>query len=152
MDEARLRGQLAEHEGVRRFPYKDTLGKLTIGVGRNLTDRGITPEEVHFLLAHDVAIVIEDLDHHLPWWRALSEVRQMVLADMCFNLGVSRLLGFRNTLQMLASGNYGGTAKGMLHSKWAKQVGRRARRLALMMKLDTEVALTEVDELFKQHF
>jgi hypothetical protein len=40
----------------------------------------------------------------------------------------------------------------MLHSKWAKQVGRRARRLALMMKLDTEVALTEVDELFKQHF
>ena len=128
-----LKEELIRDEGLRLKPYRDTVGKLTIGVGRNLDDVGITKDEAMHLLECDIRRVKDDLDHALSWWRGLDDVRQRVLVNMAFNLGITRLLGFKNTLAAIRAGNYVDAAKGMLDSKWAAQVGERATRLAAMM-------------------
>lgn len=114
--------------------YKDTVGKWSIGVGRNLTDRGIRTDEAMLMLSNDIAAVVADLDQHLPWWSKLDEVRQRVLANMCFNLGIERLLGFRRFLAALKEGNFAEAAKEMEASKWDEEVGERATRLAQEMR------------------
>lgn len=134
MNNDKLLKQLDLHEGLELKPYKDTVGKLTIGVGRNLTDRGISKEEAYYLLRNDVAIAITELDKNLSWWKGLDEIRQRVLADMCFNLGITKLLGFKNTLELIRKGDYESAASAMLNSLWAKQVKGRATRLANMMR------------------
>lgn len=126
--------QLIRHEGLKLKPYLDTVGKTTIGVGRNLDDVGITEEEARYLLANDIARVRADLDRKLPWWRTLDPVRQRVLEDMCFNLGIVGLRGFKNTLAAVQDGRFRDAAKGMLASKWARQVGQRAVTLSDMMR------------------
>lgn len=133
-EELKLIEQLIFHEGEERFPYVDTVGKITIGVGRNLTDRGLSRDEVRFLLKNDIDLCKADLDMHLPWWRNLNEVRQRVLIDMCFNLGITRLMGFKTTLALIEAGEYQAASLQMLRSKWAKQVKGRALRLAKMME------------------
>jgi lysozyme len=134
MNYNRLIEQLKLHEGVRDRPYKDSVGKLTIGVGRNLTDKGLKPKEIEYLLMNDIMDCIDDLNKYLPWWRQLNEVRQRVLMDMCFNLGIGGLLGFKNTLAFIQSGDYEQASQNMLLSKWASQVGQRSRRLSEMMR------------------
>lgn len=131
-----LKDQLVQHEGLRLKPYKDTVDKLTIGVGRNLDDVGITQAEAMLLLDNDIKRVVADLDQELPWWRHMSKTRQLVLADMAFNLGLPRLKGFKKALAAMAEGRYGDAATEMLDSKWAAQVGPRALRLAQMMRTD----------------
>lgn len=122
-------------EGVRLKPYRDTVGKLTIGTGRNLDDVGISIDENDYLLMNDISRVERELDQYLPWWRGLDAVRQRVLANMCFNLGIAGLLGFKQTLQFIQSGQYEAAASAMLASKWASQVKQRAVRLADMMRV-----------------
>lgn len=125
--------QLRLHEGERLFPYKCTSGRLTIGVGRNLDDRGITAEESAYLLGHDIDDFWERLETELPWVLELDSVRQRVLLDMAFNLGLGGLLGFKQTLAAIRGGEYERAASMMLQSRWATQVGERAKRLSRMM-------------------
>ena len=137
--DARLVEQLRLHEGERRKAYRDTVGKLTIGIGRNLDDKGLRRDEIEYLLANDIADARADLDRYLPWWRGLDPVRQRVLIDMAFNMGMGSpgkggLLSFVNTLSNIRQGRYAEAADMMLASKWAAQVGRRAVRLATMMR------------------
>lgn len=129
----KLTEMLVDHEGMRRKPYRCTAGKLTIGVGRNLDDRGISPDEAMYMLANDIKDSRRELSAAFPWFDKLDEVRQAVLIDMCVNLGLSRLQGFRNTLALIGVGKYEAAAQEMLDSKWAEQVGRRAQRLSRMM-------------------
>jgi lysozyme len=131
IDLALMKAELKRDESVRLKPYRDTVGKLTIGVGRNLDDVGITAHEADFLLTGDIANAIHDLDMALPWWGNLSEVRQRALLNMCFNLGIHRLLGFRNMLEALRKGEYVEASNQALNSKWAQQVGSRAQRIAV---------------------
>jgi lysozyme len=126
--------QLRLHEGIKYKPYKDTVGKLTIGVGRNLDDVGLSDEEVDFLLTNDIKRAQDALNKNCPWWEQMSPVRQKVLLDMCFNMGIKGLLSFRNTLAAMQRGDYAAAAMGMRNSLWAKQVGKRAERLATMME------------------
>jgi lysozyme len=125
--------QLRLHEGERLKPYRCTAGKLTIGVGRNLEDRGITATESAYLLGNDIDGFYVALQKALPWVSQLDEVRQRVLLDMAFNLGIQGLLTFKNTLATIKAGDYGKAGPMMLQSKWAEQVGRRAERLSTMM-------------------
>ena len=129
----KLTDMLVDHEGMRRKPYRCTAGKLTIGVGRNLDDRGISPDEAMYMLANDIRDSRRELSAAFPWFDKLDEVRQAVLIDMCVNLGLSRLQGFRNTMALIGVGKYEAAAQEMLNSKWAEQVGRRAQRLSRMM-------------------
>ncbi len=132
---ALLCAELKRDEGVRLKPYRDTVDKLTIGTGRNLDDVGISDAENDYLLINDIHRVERDLDQYLPWWRGLDDVRQRVLANMCFNLGIGKLLGFKQTLQLIQSDQYEAAARAMLTSKWASQVKQRAVRLANMMRI-----------------
>lgn len=125
--------QLRLHEGERLKPYRCTAGKLTIGVGRNLEDRGITAEESAYLLGNDIDRFHAALLRKLPWASQLDEVRQRVLLDMAFNLGIQGLLTFKNTLATIKAGDYEKAGPMMLDSRWAGQVGERAERLSAMM-------------------
>lgn len=129
-----MKQQLIAHEALRLKPYKDTVGKLTIGVGRNLDDRGISREEAMVLLNNDIGLVVADLDRTFPWWSELTENRKRVLIDMAFNLGISGLSGFHKALAAMESGEYTDAASEMLDSRWAVQVGDRAQSLAAMMR------------------
>lgn len=126
--------QLLLHEGIRLKPYKDTVGKLTVGVGRNLADKGLTKDEALYLLTNDIADATAECRRYIEFFDTLDEVRQRVLIDMAFNMGIHGVLGFKTTLGHIAAGRYDAAAESMLQSKWATQVGRRAHRLAQWMK------------------
>jgi lysozyme len=134
MNIERLIEDLKHDEGLRLKPYRCTAGKLTIGVGRNLDDVGIFEAEADYLLGNDIASVAADLDRALPWWRELSDARQRALANMAFNLGLSRLLGFKNMLVALHGGEFDRAADAALSSAWASQVGDRSKRIAAMFR------------------
>lgn len=137
MDKKQLTKELRRDEGVVPFAYQDHLGYWTIGVGRLIDKRkggGLSDEEIDFLLSNDIDRFEKQVIDALPWYSRLDDVRQRVLVNMAFNLGIAGLLGFKNTLAMIERGDYAGAAKGMLNSKWATQVGERAKRLATMME------------------
>ena len=129
-----LSEELDRDEGREKMPYIDTVGKVTIGVGRNLTDRGLSDDEIDYLLQNDIDTAIDDLNRGIPWWDTLTPVRQRVLVNMCFNLGWPKLKGFVRTLAAVRRGDYAAAAQGMRESLWARQVGARAERLAQMME------------------
>jgi len=125
--------QLTLHEGMELKPYRCTGGKLSIGVGRNLDDRGITEAEAELMLSNDIDDFADRLKREIPWMVELSPVRQRVLLDMAFNLGISGLLKFKRTLKAIRAKQYEKAAEMMLDSRWATQVGQRAKRLSKMM-------------------
>lgn len=133
-DRAALRESVMRHEGLRLTPYHDTVGKITIGYGRNLADVGISRAEAVTLLDHDLERAEVDCRKALPWIDAISGPRQAVLIEMCFNIGLTRLLAFTNTLKCVRDGRYDEAATAMLSSKWAQQVGERAKTLASQMR------------------
>jgi lysozyme len=129
------KNQLIKHEGLVLNPYKCTSGALTIGVGRNLDARGISKAEAMFMLDNDLNDCISQLQTHLgDIYLRLNDTRKLVLVNMCFNLGIFGLLQFRKTIAYLRVKEYNNAAKEMLDSKWAKQVGNRAKELAEMMR------------------
>jgi len=131
-----LLNQLIMHEGMEAHAYQCSEGYWTIGVGRNIQTLGITKDEAMYLLANDLKRVEVELDSNVSWWRSLSEARQNVLLDMCFNLGISRFLQFKNFLAAIQDGRWEDGYREMLDSRWADQVGARAQRLAKAMHDD----------------
>lgn len=147
-DDREIAADLERDEARRQFPYMDCCGKsfracacvprwrgrLTVGVGRNLEDRGLSDAEIDTLLSSDIAVAKEDVTRGIPWALALSPVRLSVLHQMCFNLGWPKLRGFTRTLAAMRRGDYAAAAEGMRHSIWYRQVGARAERLAQLME------------------
>ncbi|WP_144149317.1 glycoside hydrolase family protein [Paraburkholderia sp. BCC1884] len=148
-NELQLVCELRRDEGVRYIVYLDTKGIPTTGVGHNLRASPLpaawayplSDEQVDQLLEWDLESVYADLDRNLAWWRDFNYARQRVICNMCFNLGITKLLGFVNTLAAMRQGRYADAAQGMLNSAWASQVGigtaaqpGRALRLANMMR------------------
>ena len=125
---------LIKHEGLRLKPYRDTVGKLTIGIGRNLDDLGITEAEARYLLENDVLRVSLELVHHFPWYNGLNAARMIVMIDMVFNLGINRFKLFKKLIKAIEVQDWEQAAKEMLDSKWARQVKGRAAELAQMMR------------------
>jgi len=125
-----LKDMLVRHEGLRLKPYKDTVGKTTIGVGRNLDDNGISKTEAMQLLENDIQSATDDLNTSLPWTANLDWPRRAVLINMTFNLGIYGLMGFHDTLNAIQDGKWQSAHDHMLASKWARQVGPRAIELA----------------------
>ncbi len=145
----RIKAQLVRHEGLRLKPYRCTAGKLTIGIGRNLDDCGISQSEAYVMLINDIMNCEKQLQSKIPdIYNGLDEVRKSVLLNMCISipqsrfaplrepcyLGINGLLSFNNTLALIAVGDWVRAANGMLASKWAKQVGRRAIEPSELMR------------------
>ena len=128
---------LRRDEGEGLSAYQDSLGFWTIGVGRLIDARkggGISLQESEILLTNDLARFVAALDAQLPQWRTLNDARQAVLLSMAFQMGVPGLLGFKNTLANVFSGNFADAKLGMLQSKWATQTPERAARLAQQLE------------------
>ena len=132
MNTDQLIRDLERDEGRRRKPYRDSVGKLSIGVGRNLDDVGLTDPEIDYLLRNDITGVCADLDLNAPWWRGMPSPWQRGLANMCFNLGWPTLRHFRRMLAALEAGDGAAAAAEAMDSKWSAQVGDRAGRIALL--------------------
>lgn len=128
-----LRSLLRHHEGVRAKPYRCTAGKTTIGVGRNLDDLGLSPDEIDYLFENDLRRVELELLRAFPWAKSLDAVRYAVMVDMLFNLGLRRLQNFRKFLAAMEKNDWKTASIEMMDSLWAKQVKRRATRLRDMV-------------------
>lgn len=124
---------MRQFEGFAPLPYKDSTGHLTVGYGHNL-DVPLSKQGALKLLELDVCSAQENVSGAFAWFDKLDDVRRFVLVDMCFNMGLKKLNTFKKFLAALEVNNYDLAAKEMLNSRWALQVGRRARILAEMMK------------------
>jgi len=129
-----LKKELMRDEGVELKVYEDSLGIKTIGVGRNIEDVGITSAEAQHLLGNDLIRVFQELDSVKPFWRDLSNEQQRALANMSFNMGLPRLLGFKKMWAHLEAGHFFAASREALDSRWADQVGDRAKRMALLLE------------------
>lgn len=129
-----LQDLLIRHEGLRLKPYRCTAGKLTIGVGRNLDEAGISETEAMMLLNNDVEKCIQQAKSNLPWFAGLDNVRKAVVVSMVFNLGIEGFAKFKSTIASIKAGKYDEAADNMMQSLWAKQVGKRAEELSYMMR------------------
>lgn len=130
----KLCAQLRIDEGVRNKLYQDTVGKWTGGVGRNFSDRQMSPALIQFMLDEDIDMCIDQLDHAFPWWEKMCDARQNALLNLVFNLGITTLLQFKNSLAALEAGKWEAAANGFMDSKWAKQVGARAVRVTDLIR------------------
>lgn len=120
-------------EGLRLKPYTCPAGKLTIGYGHNLDDNGITEDIAVRLLDADLMTAEREVRQRFTHFYKLNEARQFVLVDMCFNMGAAKLFTFKKMFAALAKDEYPTAAKEMLNSKWARQVGNRAKVLSEIM-------------------
>ena len=133
-----LEQMIERHEGRRALPYIDSVGVQTIGVGHNL-HVPLCAAAIDAQRDQDIADAKNDCVHAFPWYADLTESRQWVMIDMCFNLGLSRLKGFTKFLKAVELGDYDTAANEMLDSLWAKQVKGRALELAQMMRGSEQV-------------
>jgi lysozyme len=129
--QAKLKQSLILHESLAKFPYVDTVGKVTIGIGYNLTDRGMPDDWINSQYQADATYFYNQLNT-FPWFQNLNEDRQIALVDMCW-MGWERFLEFKEMISYLAVGNYSKAAYEMLNSEWAKEVKTRAATLAQVM-------------------
>ena len=130
--------QIKSDEGLVLHAYTDTLGYLTIGYGRLIDKRkngGISKQEAEYLLSHDIADKLSQLQAKLPWITTLNDARKGVLLNMAFQLGITGLLGFKGTLTKIEQGDYEGASVSMMKSKWATQTPLRAQRMAEQMRV-----------------
>ena len=125
------------HEGVETHAYKCTADKITIGVGRNIDPAGgigLTDDEIDYLLSGDVKRVQVELINTFTWFSELDEVRKDAMTDICFNIGLPRLLKFEKSLAAMSIGDYDRAADEFLDSRWANQVGARAITITDMIR------------------
>lgn len=139
----KLRDRIILSEGKRTRLYRDTsgeigfegrTGKVTIGVGYNIDDLGLPDDIIMVLLDRTIKNAERDLSRNLPWTDGLDDARREVLVEMCFNLGIKKLMDFHVTLLAVKDGRYADASKAMLISRWADQVGDRAKNLAKIME------------------
>ena len=139
MDRSKLMEELIMDEGYKYEIYLDHLGYPTLGVGHLITEKDevygqevgtvVHDERIKECLQNDIDIVCKELNDKMSWWRGLNDNHRRVMANMCFNLGYPRLSGFKNFLSAMKDENWKKAAEEMMDSRWATQVGDRAKRL-----------------------
>lgn len=132
-----LREMIKRHEGVRTHAYRCSQGYLTIGAGRNIDENGglgLSDEEIDFLLDNDIVRCIQELHNVFPWFKTLNEPRQHAVIDLCFNIGLPKLMLFQKANKAMNSGEWETAAKEYYDSRWAKQVGARAVEVCEMIR------------------
>lgn len=121
-----LMARITEHEGMKKFAYQDTLGYTTIGIGRCIeakVGKGLSVDEIFYLLKNDIKDFRGQLAQY-DWFKCQDEVRQGVLIELCFNMGLSHLLQFKNMIAALSMKSYAAACKELMDSVWARQVSK----------------------------
>ena len=133
----KLLEMLKRHEGVESHVYRCSAGYETIGVGRNISKSGLglADDEVDYLLENDIVRVIKELSSEYPWFRGLDDVRKDAMIDISFNLGATRLRGFRRALAAMDAADYKTASLEFLDSKWSRDVKGRSTELAYMIEM-----------------
>ena len=139
MNKDKLIEELIKDEGYKYEIYLDHLGYPTFGVGHLVLEKDeehgkpvgtpVSEERILECLSKDIDIVCDELDRGMPWWRGLNDNRKRIMANMCFNLGYPRLSKFKKFLAAMKDEDWETAAEEMMDSKWATQVGDRAKRL-----------------------
>ena len=130
----RLVESVKRHEGWREKAYQDTEGIWTVGYGRNLQELTISKELGTQWLVEDIAEAMGYARGFEEWTKLNTDARRNVFVEMIFNMGPSRVAGFKNMLRAIKEQDWVKASEEMLDSRWARQVGRRADRLAKLMK------------------
>lgn len=125
---------IMSHEGLKLKPYRCPSGYLTIGYGRNLEQKGLSEKEALFLLTNDILECQNECEKNFKFFKTLNPTRQDVLVEMCYNLGLQGLKGFKKFLNAVEVNDFATASTEMLNSKWARQVKKRAITLAQLMK------------------
>lgn len=133
-----LEQMIERHEGYRTTPYIDSVGVQTIGIGHNL-HKPLTRTAIVQILRDDIADATNECIHEFPWFAELSKPRQWAMIDLCFNLGLKRLLGFRKFLDAMSLGEYERAAIELQDSLWFRQVKSRGPEIVGMIRGSTEV-------------
>ena len=133
----KLLEMLKRHEGVKSHVYLCSAGYETIGVGRNISKSGmgLSDDEVDYLLENDIERVIKELSSEYPWFNTLDDVRKDAMIDISFNLGATRLRGFKRALAAMEVADYKTASKEFLDSKWSRDVKGRATELCYMIEM-----------------
>ncbi len=116
--------QIVKHEGEEQYAYNDSRGYVTIGIGRNIDRRcenGLSKDEIYYLLNNDLRACIAKIDSYI-WYINSDEIRQGVLIELCFNMGLDNLLKFHDFLNFMQQKNYVGASQSLLDSAWSKEV------------------------------
>lgn len=135
IDYTALRREIVAVEGMKLSLYRCSAGKLSIGIGRNIEDRGISADEADLMFRNDIATIERELDRAVPWWRQIADGRRRALINMAM-MGVPRLLGFKRMLAALQAGNWAAAAAEARDSKWARDV--QPDRVEMVCKLLVE--------------
>ena len=137
----KLIATLKRHEGVKTHAYRDSLGVLTIGCGRNINNSskhkgiGISMDEIEYMLQNDIARTIKELSQEYPWFNDMEEgARRDGIINMHFNLGRFRFASFKLALIHMENGSHDKAATEFLNSRWAKQVKGRSLEVTDMIK------------------
>jgi lysozyme len=129
----KLRTLLIRHENYRELPYQDTRGFTTIGIGRNLSTRGVLPTEIDMMFDHDVDHFFNFLAEKFDWFNKLNEARQCALVDMCF-IGTKTFLEFINLIDALEKNDFDRAANEIINSKYETEVHQRAHDIAEIIR------------------
>ena len=134
----KLLEMLKRHEGVEHHIYRCSAGFWTLGAGRNVDPQGglgLSDDEVDYLLQNDIERVIKELSTEYRWFNSLDDVRKDAMIDISFNLGATRLRGFKRALAAMEVADYKMAAKEFLDSKWSRDVKGRATELCYMIEM-----------------
>jgi lysozyme len=134
MNIEKVKDTLTRHEGLRLDLYQCSMGANTIGVGHNLDAKGISEAVAALLLEEDIQDAVADLEKNIRGFRELPTMVQEALVNLCFNMGIPRLLQFKKTLSLIQEGKYSKAANELLDSRYASQVGYRALDVAQMIR------------------
>lgn len=129
-----LREMLEKHEGRRSHPYQCTAGKTTIGVGHNLTDNGLPDDVIDMLLDKDIVEALRACSILFRTWHNVPSIKQVVLANMAFQLGHKRFRKFKKLIAAVNEADWDEAAKQMQDSKWYTQSGNRSVELVNIMQ------------------
>ena len=139
-DMEKLLETLKRHEGVKHHAYRDSLGVLTIGCGRNISDSrrhhglGLSDAEIDYMLQNDIERTVKELSEEYDWFDDLEEgARRDAIINMHFNLGRVRFATFKRAIAHMEAANHKEAATEFLRSKWAKQVKGRALEVTDMI-------------------
>jgi GH24 family phage-related lysozyme (muramidase)/uncharacterized membrane protein YgcG len=148
MSDEDTKAMIADHEGTRYEPYKDSVGLWTIGVGHLIGDGKTLPPEYNRKFSHEEVMALYDKDYekhkkqaqsNVPGFGKFDSLGQAALIDLTFNMGPGWPRKFKNTSAKLGAGDTEGAAEGLTNSKWYGQVGRRAPKIVGMIR-DSKVS------------
>ena len=139
----KIKAMLVRHEGLVCHLYQCKADKTSIGVGRNLTDVGISEDEAMYLLANDIKRTTEDLDKNYGAWITFPAEARMVCIDLVFNLGITGFMKFKKTRQLMELGMWLEASEELLDSRYATQLPNRSaynsRQLALCQQKQQKI-------------